>query len=179
MTDDDGTTDGGALRKQYEKALADLKAQTEANAELQKQVRGSSVKELFTELKVDPRGVKFYAGEPTKEALAEWLKGDGEIFATPPAATVVQTPGSTVPVVPGAVVPTLPPGVTPEMLAAAQAVAGLVPGAPSAPTADLGALTDKFSQLSPTQPEYGAALNDTWSAIRAESAARVAAGQTF
>lgn len=177
---DDGTnTDGGALRKQLEKALTDLKAQTEANEKLNMQLRNTSVKDLFAELKADPRGVKFYTGEPTKEALASWLgeNGDGSIFATAP-----QAPASDV-VVPGAPVGvpanTLPPGITPEMLAAAQAVAGLVPRTPDAPTGDLAALTDKLDGLRPDQAEYGSTLTDAWSAIRAQAAARIAAGVTL
>ena len=80
------TTDGGALRKQYEQALKDLKAANEAKATLEAQVRSTSVKDLLGELKADPRATKFYTGEPTKEALAEWLKGDGDVFATAPGA---------------------------------------------------------------------------------------------
>lgn len=171
----DGTTDGGALRTQLEKALKDMKALQDQNAELTKQVRSTSVKDLFGELKADARGVKFYNGEPTKEALAEWLKADGDVFATAPEAPQAQTPGApqTTEIPQGF---QLPPGITPEMLAAAQASSGMQPTPPAAPTADLDALTSQLPGLKFDKPEDTAKLNDTFAAIRAQAAARLAAG---
>jgi hypothetical protein len=89
MPDDqtpEGQNDGGALRTQLEKALKDLKAANDRTAALEAQVRSTSVKDLFGELNADSRGAKFYSGEPTKEALAEWLKTDGDVFAKAPEA---------------------------------------------------------------------------------------------
>ena len=174
MPDDlneDETTDGGKLRKQLEKALAELKTANDRSAALEAQVRSTSVKDLLGELKADPRATKFYTGEPTKEALAEWLKGDGDVFATAPGAPA-QVPGA--PEVPQGF--QLPPGITPEMLAAAQASSGMQPTPPAAPTADLDVLTSQLKGLSFDKPEDVTKLNDTFAAIRAQSAARLAAG---
>lgn len=171
-------TDGGALRKQLEKALADLKKVQEDNTKLSTQVRTTSVKELFGELKADPRGAKFYAGESTKEALAEWLKSDGDVFATAPAVDVDRNPQNPLGPIPGTATPQfqLPPGITPEMLTAAQATAGMAPTPPVQPTGDLGALTDQLSGLTFNDPGDAAKLTSTWQAIRTQAAAALANG---
>lgn len=175
---DDQTSDGGALRKQLEQALKDLKAEKDARASLEAQVRSASVKDLFGELQANPKGAKFYTGEPTKEALAEWLKGDGDIFATAPEPQA-QTPGTPAPE--GAVPQgfQLPPGITPEMLAGAQAAAAMPPANPLAPTSDLDSLTDKLSGLSFDKPEDVATLTAAFQGIRSAAATRLAQGGTL
>lgn len=81
---DDNEQDAGGLRKQLSELGKKLKAAEEQNVELSKQVRATSVEKLFGSAKADLRGVKFYNGEATKEAVEAWLKGDGEPFAKAP-----------------------------------------------------------------------------------------------
>ena len=162
------TTDGGALRKQLEAALKDKKALETQLAELSKQVRSSSVEKLFADAKANPRGVKFYDGEPTKEAVEEWLKGDGDVFATAPAAPPADQGGTPT----GGEAPQyqLPPGVTPEMLAAAQATAGMQP-TPGSNPADLSSLAEKVGS-SPMNSETAVAdLDKLFDGIRSSAAA--------
>jgi hypothetical protein len=172
-------TDGGALRKQYEQALKDLKAANDAKAALEAQVRSSSIKELFAEVKANPKGAKFYTGEPTKEALAEWLKGDGDIFATAPEAPA-QTPGEQAPA-PNALPAgmQLPPGMDLATLQAAQQVAAMPPAAPAAPTSDLETVTNKLSGLSFDKPEDVAVLTAAFQGLRSVAATKLAQGGTL
>jgi hypothetical protein len=171
MPDDfenDGQADGGALRKQLEAALKDKKALETQLAELSKQVRSSSVEKLFADAKADARGIKFYSGEPTKEALAEWLKGDGDVFATAPAAPPAEQGGAPA----GGEAPQfqLPPGVTPEMLAAAQATAGMQPTPGSNPV-DLSSLADKVGASAMSSDADVSDLDKLFTGIRSQAAA--------
>ncbi len=179
LNDNDGQTDGGALRKQYEQALKDLKAANDAKAALEAQVRSSSIKELFAEVGANPKGAKFYSGEPTKEALAEWLKGDGDIFATAPEAPA-QTPGEPAPA-PNALPAgmQLPPGMDLATLQAAQQVAAMPPAAPAAPTSDLESVTNQLSGLSFDKPEDVAKLQQAFQGLRSVAATKLAQGGTL
>jgi hypothetical protein len=177
---DDATTDGGALRKQYEQALKDLKAANDARAALEAQVRITSVKEMFAELKANPKGAKFYNGEPTKEALAEWLKGDGDIFATAPEPPA-QTPGEPAPVTSDGT-PLgyqLPPGIDMSQLQGAQALAANPPAPPAPPTGDLDSTINKLSGLSFDKPEDVATLTAAFQGLRSVAATRLAQGGTL
>jgi len=169
MPDDlEDQTDGGALRKQLEAALKDKKALETQLAELSKQVRSSSVERLFGEAKADPRGIKFYSGEPTKDAVAEWLKGDGDVFATAPAAPPADQGGAPA----GGEAPQfqLPPGVTPEMLAAAQQAAGMQPTPGTGPV-DLGSLADKVGASKMNSDADVSDLDKLFDGIRSSAAA--------
>lgn len=165
---EDGQTDGGALRKQLEAALKDKKALETQLADLSKQVRSSSVEKLFAEANADPRGMKFYSGEPTKDALEAWLKGDGDVFAKAPEAKPGDQGGAPA----GGETPQfqLPPGVTPEMLAAAQAAAGMQP-TPGAGAISLDALAEKVGASSMTSDADVADLDKLFGGIRTSAAA--------
>lgn len=173
--ENNGSTDGGALRKQLEDALKAKTALEKQNADLSKQVRSSSIEKLFADAKADVRGLKFYSGDPTKEALTEWLKGDGDVFATAPAAGSEQT--STEQTSNEQVV--LPPGFTPEMMAAAQAASKMVPPATPAPTGDLEALTSQLDGLNYTSTDDEAKVDAALKAIQAQAVAMIANGGSF
>lgn len=153
--------DGGKLREQLEKALKDIKAANERAEKAEAQVKIFAVKNLFGELKADPRGAKFYTGEPTKEALEEWLKGDGDVFATAPEPKT-PTPGTPTP-------QATPSGLTPEQVAAAQAMAGVQPQPGTAP--NLGDQAGKVSKLSMKSDSDMTELSKLWDGIRSQAAA--------
>jgi hypothetical protein len=167
QNENDGQTDGGKLRKQLEDALKDKKNLEAELAKLSAQVRSSSVKDLFSELKANPKGVKFYTGEPTKEAVEAWLKGDGDIFATAPETKGEQGQESTAGT--ESQEGQFPPGFTAEMVAAAQAASRIQPNAQT--TEGLGDLADKVGRSDMKSEDAQADLKKLWEGIQSASRA--------
>jgi hypothetical protein len=74
------TNDGSALRKwakaqadmvkQLQKELADTKAENAARA----------MADVFKELGVPDKVRKFYSGDPTKEAITQWVQENADVF---------------------------------------------------------------------------------------------------
>jgi hypothetical protein len=96
---DEAGTDVAALRKKFEKQLrekaAALKDATERLAQIEKETRTNSLKEMFGRLVgADKAGLaKYYAGEPTEDAVKAWIAEDGGLFGVsldqePPKADV-------------------------------------------------------------------------------------------
>jgi hypothetical protein len=167
--DENETTDASGLRKQLSELGKKLKAAEEQNATLAKQVRSTEVEKLFTGAKADLRGVKFYNGEATKEAVEAWLKGDGEPFATAPE-TRQEGQGQEGSTPPPENQGQFPPGFTAEMVAAAQAASRMQP-TPST-TEGLGDLADKVGRSSMTTDADQADLKKLMEGI--QNAARAA-----
>jgi len=162
----DGQTEGGKLRAQFE---AELKKNKELQAQLDKlsaQVRSSSVKDLFAEAKANLKGVKFYTGEATKEAVEAWLKGDGDIFATAPEVKAEQgQEGSVTPETNGQ----FPAGFTSEMVQAAQAASQMQPTPNS--TEGLSDLASKVGRSTMTAETDQADLKRLWEGIQTQARA--------
>lgn len=163
QNDENENTDASGLRKQLSELGKKLKAAEEQNAELSKQVRSTAVEKLFSSAKADLRGVKFYNGEATKEAVEAWLKGDGEPFAKAPEAQGTQgqtqeesTNGDTQ--------GQFPPGFTAEMVEAAKAAARMQP-TPNQ-TEGLGDLADKVSRSDMKSDDAQADLKKLWEGIQ-------------
>jgi hypothetical protein len=166
QNENDGQTDGGKLRKQLEDALKEKKALETQLATLSAQVRAGSVKDLFSELKANPKGVKFYTGEPTKEAVEAWLKGDGDIFATAPEVKEEQGQEGSAGSAPQG---QFPPGFTEEMVQAAQLASRMQPTPGT--TEGLGDLADKVGRSSMTSDSDMADLKKLWDGIQNASRA--------
>ena len=166
---DDQNEDAGGLRKQLSELGKKLKAAEEQNAALAKQVRSSSIKDLFSELKANPKGVKFYNGEPTKEALAEWLKGDGDIFAKAPETNEQQGQGQEGQAGGQESQGQFPAGFTAEMVQAAQAAARMQPT--PANLDSLADLADRVGKSPMKTDDDKADLQKLWDGIQNASRA--------
>lgn len=162
------TTDATGLRKQLSELGKKLKAAEEQNATLAKQVRSTEVEKLFGGAKADLRGVKFYNGEATKEAVEAWLKGDGEPFAKAPEAQGTQGQAQEEQTS-GAPEGQFPPGFTAEMVAAAQAASRMQPTPNS--TEGLGDLADKVGRSSMRTDDEQADLKKLWEGIQNQARA--------
>jgi hypothetical protein len=169
QNDENETVDASGLRKQLSELGKKLKAAEEQNAQLAKQVRSNSVKELFAAAKADPRGVKFYNGEPTKEALTEWLKGDGEVFAKAPETNEQQGQGQEGQAGAPEAQGQFPPGFTAEMVQAAQAAARMQPT--PANLDSLADLADRVGKSSMKTDDDKADLQKLWDGIQNASRA--------
>ncbi len=80
----DTTNDGGALRKQLEKVLADNKALTEKLSGLETKERTRSIESALAEKGLNPKLARFVSAEdgsdPTK--LDAWIKENAELFGS-------------------------------------------------------------------------------------------------
>jgi hypothetical protein len=79
------TNDGGALRKQLEKVLADNKALTEKLTGLEAKERIRSVESVLVEKGLNPKLAKFVPAEDGVDParMDNWIKENAELFGTP------------------------------------------------------------------------------------------------
>lgn len=78
---------GGGLRKQLEATLAELKKEREAREKLDAQVKQNTIRDTFRELEVPDKVSKFYAGEPDRDKILEWVKENADVFGISVAGT--------------------------------------------------------------------------------------------
>lgn len=76
---------GSALRKfaNEQKKLADGYAKDLADLKAQLALRDAS--EVFSKLGVPDKVRKFYSGEPTEDAITQWVKDNADVFGLSPA----------------------------------------------------------------------------------------------
>lgn len=79
--------DGGALRKQLEKVLADNKALTEKLTGFEVKERTRSVESFLSEKGLNPKLAKFVPAEDASDQtrLDAWIKDNSELFGAPAA----------------------------------------------------------------------------------------------
>jgi hypothetical protein len=86
-------SEGGGLRAKLEEALARAKAAEDKLAETEKNLNARTVSELFQKFGVPDKVKKFYAGDPTEEAVTAWVKENAEVFGISlPGAEATETP---------------------------------------------------------------------------------------
>lgn len=92
---DGNGTDGGALRKQLEKVLADNKALSEKLTSFESQARTQSVEKALSEKGLNPKLARFVSAEDGSDParLDTWIKENSELFGTPAAPAAGEPAG--------------------------------------------------------------------------------------
>jgi hypothetical protein len=80
----DNSQSGSALRKFAEEQKTLVKQLQQQLAETQKQLASRAANDVFTKLGISEKVRKFYAGDPTEEAISQWWKENAEVFGVDP-----------------------------------------------------------------------------------------------
>lgn len=86
-------SEGGGLRAKLEEALTRAKAAEDRATEAEKGLKARTTADLFRKFEVPDKVQKFYTGDATEEAIAQWVKDNADVFGiTLPAAEANETP---------------------------------------------------------------------------------------